>query len=336
MTLFATKGDVELLKALSKTDVSAIGSAKNKAELWEAVSPLLGLKKFSFSFALPAFGLLFAALCAVLFSSAKNVPDWILVLSPLLSVAFFVWHFFRTGRRDNVLKAALVRAAMLNSGMEYGCGGNPRDLFAHLSRGFASFSLGDEDRKIISCATGRMDIGDGETAPFNALTFQYVVVRYSTDSKGRVRKTRETRRHYCLYLPDFKYAPPLDIRSSYGRQWPSRTRVKWTTALPAFNKKHNVRCAEMTECAKFLSPAVVLAYGNTAERLGDISMESHGNRVLFVFKYANMLELPISLKKIVNGTILLKDAMQKDLTFPNLDVMKRLVAEIKRFNDSNF
>ena len=65
-------------------------------------------------------------------------------------------------------------------------------------------------------------------------------------------------------------------------------------------------------------------------------MESRGSGALFVSKDADMLALPIRVKKFVDGSILLKDALQKDLNFPNLDVMGKLVREIKRFNDSNF
>lgn len=336
MAFFATGGDGEILDALSKTDVRAIGAAKSRAELEDIAAPVLGLKKLSFSFLLPAVGLCLAVLWAVLLFAVKNAPEWTFFVTPVLAVACFVLHGCRTGRRDRVLRAVLLRAAMLDNGMEYGCGIGSRDLLSSLSREFESFSVGDEDREITLCASGRMGMGDGEEVSFNAYTFKYVVVRYTTDAKGRTRKTRETRRHYCLHLPEFKYAPPLDIRSSYGRQWPARSRVKWTTEMVAFNKKYKVACSEMTECAKFLSPAVVLAYQNAAERLGDLSMESRGSGALFVSKDADMLALPIRVKKFVDGSILLKDALQKDLNFPNLDVMGKLVREIKRFNDSNF
>lgn len=331
--------DFEVKKAAMRAPAAKILASPDLESLGRNAAPLSEMASLKYNYAPNAAFAIAFAVCAyaahlafpgILFRGWG--PAAVLCVSALW--LFFV--FYKVSVRNAPIRAVLRRAAFLKYGIEPLSGFSPAGLARELARDFNSFACGDESRRVDEALNGVASF-DGAPSGLLIYRFSYVEVSQVYDAANkRMRKERKTFRHNGVILENFPFMPRMELRGSYGRRWAAASPGRWKTSLDSFNRAFEITCNDETECAKFLSPAVILRLESLAGAFSSLSIESAGGRVNVTFADRDLLDLEMRFGDVASSPGLIKSIASGRFSAPKYEFLLRVFSRIKAFNDSNF
>lgn len=221
---------------------------------------------------------------------------------------------------------------------EQDIGNTGNDLYETLKEEFGEFCRrGDEGRYIDRLYRGTWT-GSEFSFPYEYYVFHYVRVYYVPVTKkvGNTTVTTIERRTETLYryglILDFPFAKGIVMRSGGGSYDYPRG---YQPTSEDFSRQFDVGADDEHVAAKFLKPAVVLAFLDMTKSLSGMNVEiSRQGRMNVAFSDSDILE------RRRTSSIADPDAFEAeirdDLALPKLRKAMAFVETLKKHNDSNF
>lgn len=216
--------------------------------------------------------------------------------------------------------------------------GEEKELYRQFKEAFGDFrNRGDEGRRIKRLINGIWS-GEEYSFPYDYYVFRYVRVYYVpvTRKVGKTTITTMERRTETLYryglILDFPFIKGIATVSGGGSyDYPE----SFQPTSKEFNDVFSVGALSAHDAAKFLKPAVVLAFLELAEHLSRLNVEiNRGGRMNIAFSDSDVLDLE---RKF---SIAQPDEFEREilsrLELPKLRRLLRFVETLKKHNDSNF
>ena len=218
-------------------------------------------------------------------------------------------------------------------------GGRGYDLYQTLYGQFGDFrGRGDEGHRIERLIDGEWRGGEHEF-DYRYYRFRYVEVHYVPVTKkvGNTTVTtmeRRTSTHYRYGLiMDFPYANGLAIQSGGGsfRHYIER----FETASERFNGEFAVYTDDSHAAAKFLKPAVVLAFEQVGGRYSGLNVEiNRQGKLNLSFSDSDLLDR--ERRHSISDPDAFEEEIRGHLALEKLNRLFRLVETMAKHNDSNF
>ncbi len=211
--------------------------------------------------------------------------------------------------------------------------GRMSDLYERFREEFGEFrSRGDEGRRIVKVVKGAGD------QPFEYYVFRYVRVYYVpvTRKVGKTTITTMERRTETLYrrglIMDFPYSQGVAVTSGGGSyDYPAG----FAPASPEFGKIFGVGAVDEMTAAKFLKPAVVLAFQELNGHFSGLNVEiSRAGRLNIAFSDGDVLDL--ERRHSIAEPDEFEAEIKSKLELPKLRLLLDFAATLKKHNDSNF
>ena len=216
--------------------------------------------------------------------------------------------------------------------------GREKELYRQNKKAFGDFrDRGDEDRyiqRLIKSAWG----GKDHSFPFEYYVFHYVRVYYVTVTHTDGKKTWTTveRRTETLYryglILDFPFVKGFAAHSGGGSfDYPE----SFQPTSKEFNDIFAVGAVSAQVAAKFLKPAVVLAFLEQTANVSDLNVEiNEDGQMNIAFSDSDVLDLDRKFS-IAQPDEFEREIMSQ-LDLPKLRRLLEFVETLKRHNDSNF
>jgi hypothetical protein len=216
--------------------------------------------------------------------------------------------------------------------------GKETKLYRQFKKEFGDFrDRGDEDRYVEQIVSGTW-AGKEYSFPYDYYVFHYVRVYYVTVTHTDGKKTWTTveRRTETLYryglMLDFPFVKGLAVTGGGGNyDYPE----EFQPTSEDFNRCFNVGASSAIEAAKFLKPAVVLAFVEAAKNFDGLNVEVNRNgRMNIAFSDDDVLDL--NRKFSIAEPDEFEKEIQTQLDLPKLRLLLQFVETLKKHNDSNF
>lgn len=216
--------------------------------------------------------------------------------------------------------------------------GRGSDLYDEFRSKFGEFrSRGDEGRRITWMVRGEW-AGKEYAFPYEYYVFRYVEVYYVTVTKkvGNttvVTRERRTRTHYRRgLLLDFPFAKGLAVVSGGGSyDYPAG----YAPTSEEFSRRFHAEAVSDIEAAKFLKPAVVLAFVEMDKYFSGLNVEvNREGRMNIAFSDSDVLDL--ERKHSIAEPDAFEEEIRSHLGLPKLRMLLQFAETLKKHNDSNF
>lgn len=212
--------------------------------------------------------------------------------------------------------------------------------FSELEGKFGDFSRGDKKRAIDSMIGIVCKNKDGSSSLYRYYTFSYVEVTntevYVPNGKGGgtwVKTRVETTYHRYGILFDFPWVKNLAVTKGDGQSFDYQ--VSFETGSTDFNSTYSIGAETEHAAAKFLKPAVILAFENIAGYLSNLAVEFNKYGEMCVsFSDSDLIEMgcKYSFHQL--------DEFEKQIAAKNhpvkLTQLHEFISVLKRHNDDNF
>ena len=213
-----------------------------------------------------------------------------------------------------------------------------REMYRELRERFGDFrSRGDESRYIRDLVRGAWQ-GTEHSFPYEYYVFHYVRVYYvtvTTTVNGKT-VTRRERRTETLYryglLLDFPFAKGIAVTSGGGSyDYPEG----FQPTSEEFSRTFSVGAESEQAAARFLKPAVVLAFTEMDRHFSGLNVEVTGDGKMNVaFSDSDVLDL--ERKSSIADPDAFEAEIRSHLALPKLRMLLQFVETLKKHNDSNF
>jgi hypothetical protein len=213
-----------------------------------------------------------------------------------------------------------------------------RDLYHRLKEEFGDFrSRGDESRYIQELVKGDWT-GTEHSFPYEYYVFHYVRVYYVTVTRKvgnqtvttRERRT-ETLHRYGLLL-DFPFVKGIAVQSG-GGSYDYEDGHQPTSE--EFSGTYEVGADSAQQAAKFLKPAVVLAFIELNRHFSGLNVEiNRAGRMNIAFSDGDVLDL--GRKYSIRQPDEFEAEIKEHLALPKLRMLLQFVETLKKHSDSNF
>lgn len=213
-----------------------------------------------------------------------------------------------------------------------------RDLYERYREEFGDFrGRGDESRYVSAMMKGEWK-GTEHSFPYEYYVFHYVRVYYVTVTKTVNGKTvtRRERRTQTLYryglLLDFPFVKGVACQSGGGSY---DYEEGYQPTSEEFSGRFSVGAIDAQTAARFIKPAVVLAFLELDQHFSSLNVEiNRDGRMNIAFSDSDVLGLerkfsiasPDEFEAEING----------HLALPKLRMLLQFVETLKKHNDSNF
>ncbi len=213
-----------------------------------------------------------------------------------------------------------------------------RKLYRQFHEEFGDFrERGEEGRYVESLVSGK-HAGQEYSFPYDYYVFHYVHVYYVTVTHTDGKKTWTTveRRTETLYryglILDFPFAKGIVAgRGGGSYDYPE----EFEPTSQRFNSDFAVGAESSIAAAKFLKPAVVLAFEELAEWFDDLNVEiNREGKMNIAFEDDDVLDL--GRKHSIAQPDEFEKEIQSQLELPKLRRLLQFVEMLKKHNDSNF
>lgn len=330
---------------LLKTISESVKYAQSQEDLIAALSPAVNFKgKIGYdnsSTWLVILGSALAITLSIIFGmpNGRSMETWaigVISLSMITSFVFLALTFSRKQKINN-LSDKIIRANILFTNRLSELPIDGKDLAESLCKEFAEFNRGNDKKEILSLLEGSHQ-GDRHTFNFKVYDYHYVIRRTETrsvsDGKGGMRtETRTVYDHYYRHglMMDFDLYKSLAVMED-------KVKISGETFRPAsneFNKKFSVIAQTELIAAKFLKPAVVLAFEDLGKTFTDLNFEINSEGKLCLSFKDDDLVFTKRQSGIENPEEFVKELRERSKPV-KLAMLLDFICNILRLSDNNF
>ena len=330
---------------LLKTISESVKNAQSQEDLIASLSPAINFEgKIGYDNSSTWWVVLASALAIALsimfgIPNGRSMEDWaigVISLSVITGFAFLVLTFSRRQKLNN-LSDKIIRTNILFANRLSELPINGKDLAKFLCKEFAEFNRGNDKKEILSLFEGSHQ-GDRHTFNFKVYDYHYVIRRTETrsvsDGKGGMRtETRTVYDHYYRHglMMDFDLYNSLAVIED-------KIKIPGEIFRPAsneFNRKFKAVAQTELTAAKFLKPAVVLAFEDLGKTFTDLNFEiNSAGKLCLSFKDDDLI---FTKRKtgIENPADFVKE-LRENSTPVKLQMLLDFISNIMRLSDNNF